>query len=264
MRGVPANTSLVTFPVTSGRWLRPEDTDAVVLNSTAKNPLPDAKTGDSITLSVDGRPSVWRVVGTVREVGSPAVAYVSQTSFEQRIGPPRDLRIAAADVPAVERVLREESVDRVTLSTVELREAIDGHVYLLVIALISLAVLMAAIGVLGLAAATGTSVAERTREFGVMQAIGATPRTVIKIVLSETIFVGLLSLAISTLLALPISYFVGDLIGDLAFRTPLPLTVSPLAITIWAISLLVGSALAGAAPAARASKFTIRDALAYV
>ncbi len=264
IRGVPESTSLVTFPVNAGRWLRPGDTNAVVLNSMAKNPLPDAKVGDSLTLSVDGRDTVWRIVGTVREVGSPAVAYVTQTAFQQRIGPPRDLRIAADDVPAVQRVLRDEKVSRVTLPTTELREAIDGHVYLLIFALVALAVLMAIVGVLGLASATGTGVAERTREFGVMQAIGATPRTVITVVLSETIFVGLFSLVVAGLLALPISFFVGNLIGDLAFRTPLPLTVSPLAIAIWAFIALAGSALAGTAPARRASGFTIRDALAYV
>jgi putative ABC transport system permease protein len=264
IRGVPANTSLVSFPVTAGRWLRPGDTDAVVLNSMARNPLPNAKVGDSLTLSVDGRRTLWRIVGTVREVGSPSVAYVAQTAFQQRIGPPRDLRIATDDVPTAQQALRDENVDRVTLSTAELRAAVDGHVYLLIAALIALAVLMAIVGVLGLAAATGTSVAERTREFGVMQAIGATPRTVIAVVLGETVFVGLLSLVIATLLALPISLLVGDLIGDLAFRTPLPLTVSPLAIAIWALTALAGSGLAGAAPARRASRFTIRHALAYV
>jgi putative ABC transport system permease protein len=264
IRGVPEATSLVTFPVTAGRWLRPGDTNAVVLNSMAKNPLPNAKVGDSLTLSVDGRDTVWRIVGTVREVGSPAVAYVTQPAFQQRIGPPRDLRIATDDVPAVQRALRAEKVSRVTLSTAELREAVDGHVYLLIFALVALAVLMAIVGVLGLASATGTSVAERTREFGIMRAIGATPRTVITVVLSETIFVGLLSLVIAGLLALPISFFVGNLIGDLAFRTPLPLTVSPLAIATWAFIALAGSALAGTAPARRASGFTIRDALAYV
>lgn len=264
VRGVPEDTTLVSFPVTAGRWLRPGDGNAVVLNSMARNPLPNARVGDRLTLSVDGRATVWRVVGTVREVGSPAVAYVPRTAFEQRIGPPRDLRIAADDVPAAQRVLRDESVDRVTLSTAELRAAVDGHVYLLIVALVALAVLMAVVGVLGLAAATGTSVAERTREFAVMQAIGATPRTVIGVVLGETLFVGLLSVVLAALLSLPISFVVGDLIGDLAFRTPLPLTVSPPAIAIWALTALIGSAAAGMAPARRASGFTIRRALAYV
>lgn len=264
LRGVPEGSSLVDLPVTSGRWLSPDDTEAVVLNSMAANPLPGAKPGDSVTFRVDGRATTWRVVGTVREIGSPAAAYVTKTAFEQRVGPARDLRIATSDTAAVQRALRDAGVEGATLTTTELREAIDGHIFVLIGALVTLAVLMAIVGVLGLAAATGTSVVERTREFAVMQAIGATPRTVLKVVLSETVFVGLLSWMAAALLALPLSWAIGELLGDLAFRTPLPLTPSPLALALWALAAIAGSALAGAAPARRAARLTIRQALAYV
>ncbi|TMR95059.1 FtsX-like permease family protein [Nonomuraea basaltis] len=264
LRGVPEDSSLLDLPVTSGRWLRPGDTNAVVLNSMAANPLPDAKPGDTLTLKLDGRATTWHVVGTVREVGSPAAAYVTRTAFEQRVGAARDLRIATSDTVAVQRALRDARIEGTALTTTELREAIDDHIFVLIGALIALAVLMAIVGVLGLAAATGTSVVERTREFAVMQAIGATPRTVLKVVLGETVFVGLLSWVAAALLALPLSWAIGDLLGDLAFRTPLPLTVSPLALVLWALAAVAGSALAGVAPARRAARLTIRQALAYV
>ncbi|GAA2378912.1 hypothetical protein GCM10010404_39030 [Nonomuraea africana] len=154
-------------------------------------------------------------------------------------------------------------MEAATLSTAELRAAVDGHIYILIAALIALAALMAAVGILGLAAATGTSVVERTREFAVMQAIGATPRTLINIVLGENVFIGLLSWVLAALLAIPLSLVVGQLLGDLAFKTPLPLTISPTALGIWALAAVAGSALAGLAPARRASRLTIREALAY-
>ncbi|MGP3918361.1 FtsX-like permease family protein [Nonomuraea sp. 10N515B] len=264
LRGVPDDSTLLDLPVTSGRWLRPGDTNAVVLNSMAANPLPDAKPGDTLTLKLDGRAGTWRVVGTVREIGSPATAYLTKTAFEQHAGPARDLRIATSDTAAVQRVLRDARIESATLVTTELREAVDGHIFVLIGALIALAVLMAIVGVLGLTAATGTSVVERTREFAVMQAIGATPRTVLKVVLGETVFIGLLSWLTATLLALPLSWAIGNLLGDLAFRTSLPLTISPLALALWALAAIAGSALAGAAPARRAARLTIRQALAYV
>ncbi|QFY10063.1 FtsX-like permease family protein [Nonomuraea phyllanthi] len=264
LRGVPDDSRLLDLPVTSGRWLRPGDTDAVVLNSMAANPVPDAKPGDTLTLRLDGRATTWRVVGTVREIGSQAAAYVTRTAFEQRVGPPRDLRIATTDSAAVLRALRDVPVESATLATSELREAVDGHIFVLIGALIALAALMAIVGVLGLAAATGTSVVERTREFAVMQAIGATPRTVLGVVLGETVFIGLLSWPAAALLALPLSWAIGGLLGDLAFRTPLPLTFSPLALALWALAAAAGSALAGTAPARRAARLTIRQALAYV
>lgn len=264
LRGVPDHTTMVDFAVESGRWLRPGDTDAVVINSLARNPLPGAKVGDALTLKVDGRATTWRIVGTVREVGSPAAAYVTRTAFEQHVGQARNLRIATGDAPAVQRALAGSPVEAATLSTAELRAAVDGHIYVLIAALVALAVLMALVGLLGLAAATGTSVVERTREFGVMRAIGATPRTVINVVLGETVFVGLLSWVLAALLAVPLSFAVGRILGDLAFRTPLPLTISPLALGLWALAAVVGSALAGTAPATRAARLTIREALAYI
>ncbi len=264
LRGVPEDSRLLDLPLTSGRWLAPGDTNAVVLNSMAANPLPDAKAGDTLTLNLDGRATTWHIVGTVREIGSPAAAYVTKTAFEQHAGPARDLRIATSDTAAVQRALRDARVEGSNLATAELREAVGGHTFVLIGALVALAVLMAIIGVLGLTATTGTSMVERTREFAVMQAIGATPRTVLGIVLGETVFVGLLSWLAAALLALPVSWMIGDLLGDLAFRAPLPLTISPLALGLWALAAVAGSALAGVAPARRAARLTIRQALAYV
>ncbi|MFI9847327.1 FtsX-like permease family protein [Nonomuraea sp. NPDC051941] len=114
-------------------------------------------------------------VGAVREIGSPAAAYTTKTAFEQHAGPARDLRIATSDTAAVQRVLRDARVEGGPLATTELREAIDGHIFVLISAVTAMAVLMAIVGVLGLTAATGTSVVERTREFAVMQAIGVDP-----------------------------------------------------------------------------------------
>lgn len=260
IRGVPGATTLQDFTLVDGRMLRPGDTDAAVLNSMAG----PAEVGDTVTYTVGGRPTTWRVVGLVREIGNPATAYVSKAAFERRIGPSRVLRVATDDVPAVRAALREADVEAATQSTAELAAAVDGHVFVLIGALIALAAVMAVVGVLGLAAATGTGVIERTREFAVMRAIGAGPSTVRRIVLGETVVVGLLSWVVAALLAVPLSWAIGFLLGDLAFRLPLTLTISPLALGLWLVIAVAGSALAGRAPARRASSLTVRQALAYV
>jgi putative ABC transport system permease protein len=52
-------------------------------------------------------------------------------------------------------------------------------------------------------------------------------------------------------------------VGNLAFRVPLPLVMSPMAVVIWLIGAVLFSALATAIPARRASRLTVREALAY-
>jgi putative ABC transport system permease protein len=110
----------------------------------------------------------------------------------------------------------------------------------------------------------GTSVIERTREFGVMRAIGAKSRDILRNIISEGVFIGLMSWLISLPLSLLLSYGIGYLIGMMSFRSPLPLIVSPMGLVIWFLVLVIGSIVASAYPAKQASKLTVRETLAYV
>jgi putative ABC transport system permease protein len=59
----PSATTLVNFPILSGRWLRPGDSDAVVLNQTALARFPGAAPGDIISFQLTGarQHGVWWV-----------------------------------------------------------------------------------------------------------------------------------------------------------------------------------------------------------
>lgn len=277
LRAAPPETTLVKFPVIAGRWLQPGDTDAVVLNHMVRAQLPNVAVGDTVALSVDDRPTTWRVVGIVQEIGSPAAAYVTDKALEGAIGRPghaRALRVVTAErdpaaradvIRGIERALADAGVSlAMVISDSELRTAVGDHIAILIFALIFMSVLMAVVGVLGLTSTMSTNVAERTREFGVMQTIGGTPNTVLRIVVTEGVFIGVLSWVIAVLVSLPFSLLVGTVTGNLAFRVPLPLVVSPLAVGLWLAIVIIGSAAASAVPAWRASRLTVRETLAYV
>lgn len=173
--GPPAQTDLVAFPLLAGRWLVRGDTDAVVLNHMALAQAPSVGVGDSITLSLNGFPTRWRVVGVVEEVGSPGVAYVTDRALAQAAGGagrPRMLRVAttaespearAGVIRSLEHRLEEEraSVEAVVPLAV-LRTAMGDHVAILIRMLLAMAGLMVTVASLGLASAMGTNVVERT------------------------------------------------------------------------------------------------------
>jgi putative ABC transport system permease protein len=153
---------------------------------------------------------------------------------------------------------------KVNITEARFDAAQSGHVYIFVFALISMAIVMAIVGTLGLASALGASVIERTREFGVMRAIGATHGVVLRTVVGEGVLIGLLSWFIAIPLSLPFSTQVGNLVGTMSFRTPLPVFLSPGALAMWFLIVLAGSAAASALPAQTAARLTIRETLAYL
>jgi putative ABC transport system permease protein len=274
--GAPPETTMVTFRVLAGRWLQPGDSDAVVLNQMARSLIPGVKINDTILLSLGGRATKWRVAGLVEEIGFPAAAYVSDKAYARAAGMAgraQMLRItsSAADqagrielIRKIERALAAAGVSvREGLPLAVLRTAMVEHVSVLVNTLIATAVLLGLIGVLGLASAMSMNVLERTRELGVMRAIGAAPGTIMRIIIGEGVLIGGLSWVFAVMLSVPLSLLVGGIVGMLSFKVPLALAISPAAALLWLVVVLGISAAACAYPALRASRLTVREALAY-
>jgi len=123
---------------------------------------------------------------------------------------------------------------------------------------------MGLIGCIELASTMSANVMERTREFGVMHAIGPRPKAVRRVVVAEGVIVALLSCLVAALPALGLTAALGALLGDLFFNAPLPFRISVPAIVIWTALVVLGAMLATEAAASRASRLTVREALAYL
>jgi putative ABC transport system permease protein len=271
----PPATRLVHFPLKAGRWLAADDTDAVVLNHAAAAQSPGLRVGDPVALSLDGQPTTWHVVGIVEEIGSPAIGYVTDqafarvTSTEGRI---RLLRIRTVAETGGERASAIRTIEgellrrNVAVSSVvplaELRTAIGDHVQILVNALIAMAIILAVVGTLGLGSAMGISVVERTREIGIMKAVGATPGRIVRLLLGEGVAISISSWFLACAFSVPLTHVVDRLIGNLGFLAPLPLVLSVAASVGWGVLTLAVGCLATLVPARRASKLVIREALA--
>jgi putative ABC transport system permease protein len=274
MMAPPADTRLVSFPVLAGRWLRSDDTDAVVLNHAAAAQVPQLRVGDRIDLSIDGKPTPWRIAGIVEEIGSMGIAYVTDRVFariEGTEGQARMLRVATQAgsaqartevIRAIERRLADDGVSVETaVPLAELRTAMADHIVLLIRSLVAMAIVMATVGMLGLSSAMGVSVLERTREFGVMKTIGATPARIMKLVVGESFFIGMLSWVLALVLALPLTWLVDTLVGRLGFVAPLPVVIAPSSAMIWLLLVGMVSLIATLVPARRASQLSVAQAL---
>ena len=164
----------------------------------------------------------------------------------------------------VESLLEKENVSiSTTIPVWLLHNAIAAHMKVLVNSLMAMAILMALVGSIGLMSTMSMSVLERTREIGVMRAIGATPKKIRNLVVWEGLLIGSISILIAFTLSLLLSTYMGRFIGNMAFRTPLSLTISIIAFGVWVLIIFLGSYGATLYPARRANRITTREALAY-
>ena len=273
MHALPIPTKMLNLTVVEGRWLTNKESNDVVLNQAARGSL---KIGERVSLSIDGKPSEWNVIGFTEDVGSPASAYVSLEVFSRRtntVSQTKMLRISYADRSKenavrknreIEGLLEKENISvSSTIPVWLLHNAVAAHMKVLVNSLLAMAILMALVGTLGLMSTMSMNILERTREIGIMRAIGATPKKISALIVWEGLLIGSMSIFIAFALSLILSTYMGRLIGNMAFRTPLSLTISGLALGIWILIIILGSYAATLYPARRANKITTREALAY-
>jgi len=265
---LPPDTQLLDFDIIEGRKLTPQDTDAIVINNALAGRDPKMRVGETVTLRIGAEEKTWRVVGIAREAFAP-----SPTGYIPLTGMVNSVRLALDDTDEdsigalkteLDRNLEAEGIRARGSSTKsESRFGFDQHMVMIYVFLIVTSVIVGSVGGLGLMTTMSLNVLERRREMGVMRALGATPRIVWLMIVAEGVVIGLLSWTIAALLAWPISKAIGDFLVRMMFRSGLDFTFEPLGLVIWLLVSIGLSAVASFLPAWRASRITVREALAY-
>ncbi|MFL6630220.1 MAG: FtsX-like permease family protein [Vitreoscilla sp.] len=272
LRAAPAATTMIAPHVVEGRWPDAGDPDALVLNTNARAiAFRGARVGDTIALAIDHRPVTLRLAAVIDETLTPGAAYVAPALFARIAGDGGTpvLRIALrdrdADRPALaaitQALARAGIAPRGAITARRFAAAQGGHVAILVAALGFIALLMAVVGLLGLASALSVATAERTREFGVLRALGASRGLALRVVLAEGAVIGVASWAAAVVLALPLSAVVARVLASIAAQDLAP-RLDPAAVALLLAALLAGAVAASLAPALRASRWTVRQSLA--
>jgi putative ABC transport system permease protein len=274
--GLPADQQTVVPTMVAGRWLRPEDQNAAVITVGTQQQSPDLDVGSDIVVEVAGRKSSWHVVGVVLFPESN-LAYVNQTALAEVSGlAGRANRVVAqiedAHSPQAQKTMVRALAERCeraglavqsSRTTAEMIKQVISQVDMVIYLMLVMAALLAAVGGLGLAATMGLNVLERTREIGVLRAIGATNWAMWSIVVTEGLLVGLVSWVLGTLLSYPLGNLLSGGVGMAFVGLWIRYVFSYEGVWMWFLIVIVISTLASLAPARRASSISVREALAY-
>jgi putative ABC transport system permease protein len=274
----PSTSTLIDPVITAGRWLTTGDENAIVIGNHLLNIFPDLKVGDWLTIKVDEKETKWHIVGVYSITGnvSPPLLYVNYEYLSQLVGAPGQvysLRVLTEQHDAInQRRISDQlqalyeshgiGVGSVQLGAEFIRDQ-KAQTDILVYFMLGMAAMIAIVGGLGLMGTMSINVLERTREIGVMRAVGASNSDIQGIVIVEGLVIGLISWAISILLSIPITGILCFGVGMAILTAPMPAVYGVTGIIAWLIFTLVLATIASGLPARRASRLTVRDTLAY-
>jgi putative ABC transport system permease protein len=275
--GPPVDSRLIQPILVSGRWIQAGDVRKLTVSEGALKYFPDLKPGTTIKLRIDGKADVWEVVGVFKFVDREGVLGYAPYEYVSRINTlvnrAYTFRIVTEHHDRLYQDAKAEELDhhfrdqgfkvrmaqagRASLDTAV--ESLD----VLVVFLLIMAILTAVVGSMGLTGTMGMNVLERTREIGIMRAIGADNRAVMRTVIAEGVVVGVISFGLAIVLSIPFTYGLSYIVSLAVFQTPIDVVFTYAGYAIWLGLVLLLSALASILPARNAAQLTIREVLAY-
>jgi len=238
---------------------------------------PGLKPGDHLLLKVKGRNESWEVVGIFKFVSNEGVLayapyeYISQ--FADLSNRSQSFRVVTDQHDRAFQDLMAERLDhffrdqgfkvRKTESGLASLDSASESLDILVVFLLIMAVLTAIVGAMGLTGTMGMNVLERTREIGIMRAVGADDRAVMRTVIAEGFVIGSISFALAIILSIPFTYLLSGIVSLAVFQTPIDVIFTYLGYAIWFGLVLLLSVIGSILPARNAARLTIREVLAY-
>ncbi len=273
----PSDSPLVKPIVMEGRWILPEDENAIAINDAFLDIFPDIKVGDTVRMKVAGEEGDWVIVGLYQFTGvDDLIVYTNYDHLSRILHQPdraAAFRIASDDhnydaqaalTLVVDELMRTEGVQvRSVEAGGEFTQSMTDYISILTAFLVVMALLTALVGSIGMAGTLSMNVMERTREIGVLRAIGAHDGVILRLVLMEGMLIGAISFVFGALLSFPITSLLSEVISQAIFNSPANFALTGQGFLVWLTVVAALSASASLIPARSASRMTIREVLAY-
>jgi putative ABC transport system permease protein len=228
----------------------------------------DTKLGDTLQVTTpNGKRIAPKVIGIVDDKGGLlANLTVTNAIAQTQFGEPKDAfglvgADPGADLPAVKqqisKLLDARYPEAEVLTNQEFKDDIAGQVNQLlglIYALLALAIIVSLFGIVNTLV---LSISERTRELGMLRAIGTSRKQVKRIIRWEAVITALIGGVLGVIMGVVLAVLFTQPLDDFTLSIPVP--------SLIIVLILAGVAGVGASvlPARRAAKLDVLEALAY-
>jgi len=266
--------------IADGRMLGPSDTNVVVIGGRLSRDYFDKPIGINQMITINNM--AFRVVGILDNEGSDIFMPLQSAyqvlddkekgiydSFEIKVKNEEELDLAIENIERKlmnVRHVTEKNKDFSIYSSKETAEKVAEMMGSMTIFLAAIAAVALLVGAVGIANTMFTSVLEKTKEIGIMKAVGARNKDIMTIFLLNSVLIALIGGIIGVILGYLLSDLLpilmggaGGMTGKLGSSTIVTMESVVLSLSI---SVIIGT-LSGVIPAYQASKLKPVDALRH-
>jgi len=274
MIGVLPSTRMMRPALIDGRWLLDTDSTGVVISHRIADGERALRVGGVVRVLVAGQTRALSIVGVV-ETGPAPTIYAARAALAALTDGGRVDRVAivgaSRDVDSLLALAARVRPELAALGVVvqssdrpqDNRGVIEDHLLMVADFLGIVAKLMIVVGGLGLAATMSLNVLERSREIGVMRAVGAPHTAIFGMIEAEGLVIAVLSWLVALPLSVPMSVLLGRAFSRIMFEVPVRYLPEIGAAARWLAVVIVVAVISCAWPAVRAMRITTARALAY-
>jgi putative ABC transport system permease protein len=275
---LPCNTKLIKPKITKGRWIQQSVETEVVMNQQAWQLYGFPEIGTNLILAIDDSAINVKIVGLAEQFELGKI-FIDTDKYDSVFNPEHlvnTISFVAINSEYENVIELKKKIERAIVpsglnvlfvqANVERVKVIYDHLNIILSTIVILSFLVLLVSAVGMASSTSINIGERTREIGVMRAIGATPKKIYSLFTNEGMIISVGSIIIGLVLAYPLSRIAAVFFGKLMLgeHAVLQYAFSQTGFFITLIITLLFGWFASRLPVANAvSKISTREALAY-
>jgi putative ABC transport system permease protein len=279
IEGVPVDIQTIDPRFEAGGWLQAGNAQGVVINNDYLEQHPEVTVGSSVTLKINGLDRTYQVLGILSKHLSGARVYMSYETLAKATGRANDINSirvrvnpsqvgSAADQDQIaaqlEQHFKDAGLSNAIASTQHsVYENFTSAFDVILLILIIMAALLAIVGGLSLTGTMGMNILERTREIGVLRAVGASNGSVRRVVVVEGVVVGLLAGIIGAALSIPVGWLLSGAVVQAVLKATVNYRYSVQGLIVWLVIILFIAVASSLGPAQNAVRLSVREVLDY-
>jgi len=257
-----------------GRFIKQGDKDVAVVGPRVIDTMFDStlRLGSKIQI----KSKEFKIIGILKEVGNSqddSQINIPLEAAREIFNEPNDVDAiiaqvkSASDIPLLQEKIKKElerkrnDTNFQVVTATQILEQINQVLGVMQFVLVGIAAISLVVGAIGIMNSMYTSVLERTKDIGIMKAIGARNSDILKIFLIESGLIGLVGGIFGTILGTGMALIIGQFSKNAGFL--LTITIEPFILIFGLLFAFVVGVISGSLPAYQASKLKPVDALRY-